>query len=442
MKQYEKYKKSGVSWLDNVPFHWGGCRFKDTFILTKGLSITKKNLEEEGVPVVNYGEVHSRCGFEVDPERHKLPCVKREFLKASPKSLLKSGDFVFADTSEDLEGSGNFTHLASKKRIFAGYHTIIAKPQNNFPRYLAYLADSHEFRAQIRSSVKGVKVFSITKRILNPLTLILPPLSEQKTISAYLDWETERIDRKVGFLEDKMRLYKELKQSLIHETVFRGLDKSPPFRDSGIDWIGEIPNHWDVKRVVDVAMQRKKKNLGLRNKNLLSLSYGRIKRRDFDTAHGLLPASFETYQIVAPGNVILRLTDLQNDRKSLRVGLVKEKGIITSAYLNLGFTKYTFPTYFYYLLHAFDIVKVFYWQGGGLRQSMKFDDIKVLPVIVPPIEEQQTIAKYLDQKTTKIDQVVEMINEQVKLLKELRKTLINDVVTGKICITDTEEPPS
>jgi type I restriction enzyme S subunit len=239
-------------------------------------------------------------------------------------------------------------------------------------------------------------------------------------------------------LEEKARLYKELKQSLINETVTRGLDQSVPLRDSGVDWIGEIPEHWRVERVVDVAAQRKKKNLGLRNKNLLSLSYGRIKRRDFDTAHGLLPASFETYQIVKSGNIILRLTDLQNDWKSLRVGLVTEQGIITSAYLNLEFVKDTCPTYFYYLLHSFDIVKVFYWQGGGLRQSMKFDDIKVLPIIIPPLSEQQAIAEYLDEKTAKTNQIVETINEQVRLLKELRKTLINDVVTGKIRVTEPE----
>ena len=203
-------------------------------------------------------------------------------------------------------------------------------------------------------------------------------------------------------------------------------------KDSAIEWIGEIPEHWDVQRINDVTVQQKTKNIGLREKNLLSLSYGKIKRRDFDTSFGLLPESFETYQIIEAGNIILRLTDLQNDQRSLRVGLVPEKGIITSAYLCLKFTKRIYPNFAYYLLHSYDLSKVFYWFGGGLRQSMKFDDIKVFPFAFPSLSEQKEIADYLDAKTSQIDQIIQTIKCSIEKQKELRKTLINDVVTGKI----------
>ena len=119
-------------------------------------------------------------------------------------------------------------------------------------------------------------------------------------------------------------------------------------------------------------------------------------------------------------------------KKSLRVGLVTQTGIITSAYLCLNFKNWMDPIFSYYLLHIYDISKVFYWYGGGLRSTMKFDDIKVLPFLTPPLLEQKAIADYLDEKTAHIDRIVETINTQIEKLKELRKTLINDVVTGKI----------
>lgn len=170
----------------------------------------------------------------------------------------------------------------------------------------------------------------------------------------------------------------------------------------------------------------------MREKNLLSLSYGKLKRKNIDSAFGLLPESFETYQIINPGNIILRLTDLQNDWTSLRVGLARERGIITSAYLCLCFTKQINPIFAYYLLHLYDLSKVFYWQGNGLRQTMKFDDIKLLPFAFPSYEEQTAIATYLDEKIAHIDRIITNIRAQIEQLQALRKVLINEVVTGKI----------
>ena len=159
---------------------------------------------------------------------------------------------------------------------------------------------------------------------------------------------------------------------------------------------------------------------------------GELSEKISMTSFGLLPESFETYQVVPAGTIILRLTDLQNDKRSLRVGLVREQGIITSAYLGLRFQRSIDSTFAYYLLHVYDLCKVFYWFGGGLRSTMRFDDIKVIPFILPPIEEQTAIAAYLDSKTAHIDRIVATINSQIDKLKELRLTLINDVVTGKI----------
>jgi type I restriction enzyme S subunit len=437
MKKYDKYSSGVVSWLKEVPAHWGSCRFKDIFDLCKGLTITKADLEDIGVPVVNYGDIHSRFGFEVDPERHSLFCVNHGYLKSSKKSLLNPGDFVFADTSEDTEGSGNFTHLVSKIPIFAGYHTIIARPKGNRPRYLAYLADSHLYRNQVRSSVKGVKVYSITKGILNPLQCLLPPIPEQIAIASYLDRETSRIDGKVALLEEKARLYKELKQSLINETVTRGLDPSAPFRESGVGWIGEIPEHWKVRRNKDLFRQLKRK-AGAKSSEyaVLSLTLKGVIKRDMENIKGKVPASFDSYLVCKPGDLVICLFDM--DVTPQIVGLVKDTGIITSAYTLVEAFKGVSVYYFLYYYLAQNKNGSLLAHSKTLRSTMTFDLFCQVEVPLPPLEEQQAIATYLDEKTSKIDQIVEAIAEQVRLLKELRKTLINDVVTGKIRVTEIE----
>ena len=137
----------------DLPEHWRKIRFRHLFTFDRGLGITKANLKDEGIPCVNYGEIHSKYGFEVNPEKNALKCVDEEYLESGKKSLLKNGDFVFADTSEDLEGSGNFTYLNSNAATFAGYHTVIARLQSDDnPRYIAYLFDSGSFRAQVRKA--------------------------------------------------------------------------------------------------------------------------------------------------------------------------------------------------------------------------------------------------------------------------------------------------
>jgi type I restriction enzyme S subunit len=167
MKKYDTYKDSGIEWIGEIPKHWKIQRLKYDFDLGTGLSITKENLVDEGVPCVSYGEIHSKYGFEVDINKHNLKCVDVDYLNTSIKALMKLGEFIFADTSEDIEGSGNFTHVKSDGDIFAGYHTITARPIKKINSlYFAFLFDSIDFRTQIRSSVKGIKVFSITQGIL------------------------------------------------------------------------------------------------------------------------------------------------------------------------------------------------------------------------------------------------------------------------------------
>ena len=193
-------------------------------------------------------------------------------------------------------------------------------------------------------------------------------------------------------------------------------------------WFGAIPERWDAVPLYGIASERKIPNKGLSETNLLSLSYGRIVRKDIETNEGLLPASFETYQIVRRDDVVLRMTDLQNDQRSLRSALVGETGIITSAYLALALRNVD-PRFMAYQFRAIDLMKVFYSMGGGLRQSIGFGDLKRLLVLTPPVEEQQAIADYLDRETAQIDAFIAKNEELITLLAERRLSAITSAVT-------------
>ena len=204
---------------------------------------------------------------------------------------------------------------------------------------------------------------------------------------------------------------------------------SRAMKDSGIPWIGEIPSHWTLFQTSTLFHEHKKINVGLTEKNLLSLSYGQIKRKDINTTEGLLPQSFETYNVIDRGDIVFRLTDLQNDKRSLRTGLCKERGIITSAYVSLRANTDIVPCYFHYLYHSYDICKVFYGLGDGVRQGMNYDDLRKLMVFLPPYAEQQAIADYLDEKCGEID---EMVSLQEKIIEEL-KAYKQSVITEAVC---------
>ncbi|HEX5736039.1 MAG TPA: restriction endonuclease subunit S [Blastocatellia bacterium] len=200
-------------------------------------------------------------------------------------------------------------------------------------------------------------------------------------------------------------------------------------KDSGVSWLGKIPTHWDIKSGFAAYREKHEKNIGLIEKTVLSLSYGRIIIKPPEKLHGLVPESFETYQVINPGDVIIRATDLQNDQNSLRVGLARDRGIITSAYLCLRPTGLLSSEYGYYVLHAYDLAKIFYGMGSGLRQNLSFRDIKRMPVIVPPDDEQRAIAWFLDHFNRHIDHYIHLKKKRITLLNEQKQAVINQAVS-------------
>ena len=209
--------------------------------------------------------------------------------------------------------------------------------------------------------------------------------------------------------------------------------------ESGVEWLGKVPNDWDIRPGRACFRQKKQPNLGLRETTVLSLSFGSIVVKPREKLHGLVPASFETYQIVDPLDIVVRPTDLQNDQNSPRFGFSKHRGTITSAYLCLRTEDGMVPEYGHLLLHSYDLMKVFYGLGSGLRQNLDWTDFKLLPCTVPPVPEQGMIVRFLAQMETQIERYKRSKQQLITLLEEQKQTLVHHAVTGQIDVR-TGEP--
>lgn len=200
-------------------------------------------------------------------------------------------------------------------------------------------------------------------------------------------------------------------------------------KDSGIEWVGAIPATWKIHPLYYYFSERKCKNTLGKENNLLSLSYGRVIRKDINTVDGLLPENYNGYNIIEKDDIVLRLTDLQNDKRSLRTGLVREHGIITSAYTTIKANRELVPEFFQYLLHSYDVMKVLYNMGSGVRQGLNFSELSKMPLISPDMLEQKKIADFLDTKCSEIDAISADIQKEIETLEQYKRSVITEAVT-------------
>lgn len=339
------------------------------------------------------------------------------------------GDFVL-NNQQAWRGSVGISNYIG---IISPAYLIYKIREDCFPPYMNYLMRDCSMVQQYENASRGVG--TIQRNIYAPWLLdswtVIPPYYEQVQIANYLDERCSEIDSLLSDIQSEIDTLEEYKKSVITEAVTKGLNPDVEMKDSGIEWIGEIPSSWSIHPVYTYFEERKNKNYALQEQNLLSLSYGKIIRKDINTNGGLLPASFNTYNIVENGDIIIRPTDLQNDKRSLRTGLVTEKGIITSAYIDLKPIGDINTKYYHYLLHSYDIMKVFYNMGNGVRQGLNYSEFSKLMVFSPSRSEQDAIAIYLDEKCVVIDETINQKKQQLETLEEYKKSLIYEYVTGK-----------
>ncbi|HDW8036325.1 restriction endonuclease subunit S [Yersinia enterocolitica] len=450
-KAYPEYKDSGVEWLGEIPKHWELSKLRYMFTFDKGLTITKENLQYDGIPCVNYGEVHSKYGFEVDPRVHPLKCVSEKYLKDNSSSLLLNGDIVFADTSEDIDGSGNFTQLISDATIFAGYHTIIARPsKRDNSRFYAYLLDCKELRTQVRHAVKGVKVFSVTQAILRNVSIWLPSENEQKYIAAFLDHETAKIDKLIEKQQQLIELLKEKRQAVISHAVTKGLNPDVPMKDSGVEWLGEVPDRWEVSRIgwlcnVGNGCTPSRENaLFWQNGSYPWLNSSKVNDERVLTADQLVtPKALSECSLpkVRKGSVIMAITGEGKTRGTSALMMIDATINQHVAYITPRTTNKILPEFIHLWLQSkYQQIRTISAGWGSTKAAITCSDVKSYPIPIPPIKEQLEIIKAIEKEKNNFSNLLCICEKQIELLQERRTALISAAVTGKIDVRDWVAP--
>lgn len=416
-KRYEIYKDSGVQWLGEIPNHWEMKRLSAFF--TEDV-LCNKDFKYKRAFKFNYGNLVPKNEVG-DPEEYRGVYEKY--------SIVQEGDILVNGLNLNYDFVSQRIACAPSDGIITSAY-IVCRPRkgtnHHFFTWLLKSMDDHKLFHGMGSGIRLTLSFKELKRQMLPL----PPLSEQRSIVTYLNDKCAKIDKSIETMEKQIALLQEMKQRVIADAVTRGVDKTVKMKKSGIAWLDEVPEHWDCVKLKAFCKENKTINKNGEETCVLSLSFGRIIIKQ-DINFGLIPDNYNSYQIVEPGYIILRLTDLQNDHRSLRTGLVKDRGIITSAYVGLIVCGMD-SEYVHRLLHTYDVLKVFYGMGGGLRQSMNYQDVVNLYIPVPPIEEQRAIVSYINERTTKIETLAKKIEQEIVYLKEYKQRLISDVVTGQV----------
>lgn len=406
-------KDSGIDWIGEIPKEWSKGRIGGLYLLRnqkvndvdyQPLSVTKQGI----IPQL---ETAAKTNAHDD------------------RKLVRIGDFAINSRSDRRGSCGISLYEGSVSLI----NTVLAPNARMEPRYFDWLFHTFQFGDEFYKWGHGIvdDLWSTGWQDMKKILIPLPSLPDQQAIASFLDAKCAEIDALTADIESQIDTLEQYKRSVITETVTKGLNPDAEMKESGIEYVGSIPAHWNMHPLYCYFSERKNKNTFGREQNLLSLSYGRVIRKDINSNGGLLPESFNTYNIVEEDDIIIRPTDLQNDKRSLRTGLVREHGIITSAYIALQAKSDVIPAYFHYLLHAFDVMKVFYNMGNGVRQGLNYSEFSQLMVFEPSIDEQKEIVGYLDTKCSEIDKVIADKNEQLSTLENYKKSLIFEYVTGK-----------
>lgn len=423
-------KDSGIDYIGTIPSDWSLTKIKFCAYIFGRIGFrgyTEQDLvdyEEDGAITLSPSNFH-----DMKMDYKKCTYLSWKKYEESPEIMIDNGDVLLVKTGSTYGKAVYVTDLPKEATI--NPQLIVFKNIKINNKLFSYILQTKMIKIQTELAVVGGTIPTMSQEKIYNFILPEIPESEQQKILICIDKECDELDSLIFDIQSQIETLEEYKRSVITEAVTKGLDADVEMKDSGIAWVGDVPKHWILHPLYCYFGERKNKNaLGLET-NLLSLSYGKIIRKDINSNGGLLPESFNTYNIVEKDDIIIRPTDLQNDKRSLRTGICREHGIITSAYIAMKAIKPVSPEYFHYLLHAYDVMKVFYNMGNGVRQGLNFSEFSRLMVLEPPIEEQNAIVSYLKEKCDEIDLAISEKKQQIETIEEYKKSLIFEYVTGK-----------
>lgn len=417
MEKYTAYKPSGIKWIGEIPVHWSSEQLRKYLKL---ISIKNKPNEqllsvtrEQGVIVRN---------VESKEENHNF--IPEDL---SGYKYVRKGQFAI-NKMKSWQGSygvSNFDGIVSPAYF-------VCELNNINQEFFSWAIRSKAYVGFFTQMSKGIRVdqWDLSPIALKQIPFFEPPKDEQFSIVAFLEKATANIDAYIKQTEQEINTLNELKQAEIAEVVTKGINPNAPMKDSGIPWVGEIPEHWETNRN-KVFLTEKKETVGgnANNFTLLSLTKIGIIPRDIESGKGKFPKDFDTYKIVNKGDIVFCLFDI--DETPRTVGLSNLDGMITGAYDVFGISNIN-PKFFYYLFITIDDKKGLKPLYTGLRKVVKINTFLTSRSPVPPIEEQQQIVDYIESKTSKIEEYIVALKSEIAQMQEYKQRLISDVVTGKM----------
>lgn len=437
-KGYTEMKDIGIEWIPQIPTDWQVKRLKELFSFGKGLPITKADLVDSGVAVISYGQIHAKSNTGTHLAKSLLRYVPKTFLETNPSAILRKGDIVLADTSEDLDGLGNAALMDIDDTVFAGYHTIILHPGNaDFSKYLSYLFRTDNWRSQLRANASGIKVFSVTQKMLRSCNLILPPKAVRDAITAYLDTQCAKIDEIIAQAKASIEDYKQWKASIIYEAVTKGLDPNVEMKDSGIEWIGRMPSDWAIIRVKNLLAEINDRS-----------ETGSEEPLSMSQVLGIVPSSVIAVANPATSYVgakIVRPNDLIFNKLKAHLGVFAVSnydGLVSPDYAVYRANERANPKFLEYLFKTPNCIQEFkkYITGVGAGLSRLYtSDLFNIKVALPVIDVQKHIVEYLNDFCSQADALIDEKQSLIDDLESYKKSLIYEVVTGKRRVPNTSK---
>lgn len=423
MRRYESYKDSGVEWLGEIPSHWESFPL---FVQAKISSITN-HIDKELLSVyLDRGVVKFS---DVDEKRTNVTS-----LDLSKYQLVRKGNLVL-NNQQAWRGS---VGISNYEGIVSPAYLILELSNKFDPHYANYLFRNGSMVSHYLIASKGVG--TIQRNLywgnLRRTPIFIPPLSEQQKIAQFLDDKTAKIDQAVDLAEKQIALLKEHKQILIQNAVTRGLNPDVPLKDSGVEWIGQVPEHWEVSSLGKMLLPVSEKNKP--NLPLLSITreLGVIERdvEDQESNHNFIPDDLSNYKVLKEGQFGM------NKMKAWQgsYGVSRFTGIVSPAYYIFDFIKSVNSRFFHWAIRSKIYISFFGSASDGVRigqWDLSKSRMKSIPFIIPSYTEQVQIADYLDQQAVKIDQAIALKTAHIEKLKEYKSVLINDVVTGKVRVS-------
>ena len=414
MKRYSEYKDSGVKWIGEIPGHWKIVRLK---FVTENLDYLREPIS---------AELRERKNPQYDYYGASGIIDKIDHYNVDDKVLL-----IGEDGANLLMRNLPLVYRAEGK-FWVNNHAHILKTRLNDYSFFAHLLESQDYTL----FVTGTAQPKLSQFNLGNVPLPISPINEQKIMGKYLDSKVAKIDEYISIAEKKIAALEELKQTIIAEAVTRGIHKEVPMKDSGVKWIGMIPEHWKMKSLRSYVKLYSEKNHP--EKQLLSVTreMGVIVRNteSKEENHNFIPDDLSGYKLVRKGDFVI------NKMKSWQgsYGVSKYEGIVSPAYYVCKL-KFPYNDFFSIAIRCKSYVPFFTQYSKGIRVD-QWDlspiALKNIPFMEPPITEQQEIVTYIEAKAAKIDQLCQAERSQIEKLKEYKQRLISDVVTGKVKVTN------